>query len=99
MSFGEVPWTIGPEAPPREVVEALRLRALTALIYADVVDDRNKPEAAEAREVACQLRCQAAVVEALSAAYDELGLKARLWGEFAEKLRRFTYPQWMNTRS
>jgi hypothetical protein len=77
----------------------LRLRAFTALIYADVVADRDKAGAAEAREAACQLRCQAAVIEALSAAYDELGLQARRWGEFAEKLRQFTYPQWMNTRS
>jgi hypothetical protein len=89
----------GPEASPREVVEALRLRAFTALIYADVVADRDKAGAAEAREAACQMRCQAAVIEALSAAYDELGLQAQRWGEFAEKLRRFTYPQWTDVRS
>lgn len=82
----------GPDASPTEVVEALRLRALSALIYADVVADEDKAEAAAAREASCQMRCQAAVIEALSAAYDELGLKAQFWGEFAEKLRAFTNP-------
>jgi hypothetical protein len=76
-----------PDAPPERVVEALRVRAFTALIYADVVGDRDKAGAAEAREAACQLRCQAAVIEAMSALYDELGLQAQRWGEFAERLR------------
>ena len=76
----------GPDASTREVVEALRLRALTALIYADVVADRDRAGAAQAREDACQLRCQAAVVEAMSALYEELGLQAQRWGEFAERL-------------
>jgi hypothetical protein len=76
----------GPDAPPRDVVEALRLRALTALIYADVVADRDKVGAVRAREDACQLRCDAAVIEAMSALYEELGLVAQRWGEFAERL-------------
>jgi hypothetical protein len=79
----------GPDAPPSDVVEALRLRALTALIYADVVADKDKPAAALAREDACQLRCDAAVIEAMSALYDELGLQAQRWGEFAERLGKW----------
>jgi hypothetical protein len=82
----------GPDAPPEKVVETLRLRALSALIYADVVADRDKAGAHEAREAACQLRCQAAVIEAMSALYDELGLTARRWGEFAERMSKRTYP-------
>ncbi|MFD1044640.1 Ada metal-binding domain-containing protein [Kibdelosporangium lantanae] len=49
--------------------------------------------AAVAREEACQLRCQAAVIEAMSTLYDELGLRAQRWGEFAERIRSFGYPQ------
>jgi hypothetical protein len=73
-------------------VQALRLRALSALIYADVVADRDKHEAAWAREAACQLRCQAAVIEAMSTLYDELGLQAQRWGEFAERMTNLSYP-------
>jgi hypothetical protein len=68
--------TPGPDASPDEVVEALRVRALSAIIYADVVVDKDKTEAAKAWEAACQLRCQAAVIEAMTALYDELGLEA-----------------------
>jgi hypothetical protein len=82
----------GPDAPAEEVVEALRINALSILIYADVVADRDKNESAQAREAATQLRCQAAVIEAMSALYDELGLRAQRWGEFAERMRQFTYP-------
>jgi hypothetical protein len=82
----------GPDAPPGEVVEALRVRALSFLVYADVIGDQDKGAAAEAREAACQLRCQAAVVEAISALYEELGLQAQRWGEFAERMRQASYP-------
>jgi hypothetical protein len=41
-----------------------------------------------AREEAVQLQCQAAVIEAMAALYDELGLQAQQWNEFATRLRR-----------
>jgi hypothetical protein len=76
------------DAPAVEVVETLRLQAFSALMYADAVADRDKHTAALAREDACRLRCQAAVIEALSTQYDELGLQAQRWGEFAEKMTK-----------
>lgn len=77
----------GPEAPPEKVVEALRMRAFSALLYARMVEDHDKAEADRAREAACQLRCQAAVIESMAILYEELGLKARYWGEFAARMR------------
>jgi hypothetical protein len=43
---------------------------------------------APAREDACRMRCQAAVIEAMSELYDELGMRAQRWGEFADKVSK-----------
>lgn len=75
-----------PDASPREVVQELRRGAFLALIYANVVDEQDKAGAARAREDACRLRCEAAVIEAMSTLYDELGLQAERWGAFAQEL-------------
>jgi hypothetical protein len=76
-----------PDAPPEKVVESLRLNAFKALMYARMVEDQDRAEADRAREVSCQLRCQAAVIESMAVLYEELGLKARYWGEFAARMR------------
>ncbi|MFD1044155.1 hypothetical protein ACFQ1S_00370 [Kibdelosporangium lantanae] len=68
-------------------MESLRLRAFSALMYARMVEDHDKADAERAREVACQLRCQAAVIESMAILYEELGLKAQCWGEFAARMR------------
>jgi hypothetical protein len=87
LEVGRVPFEMpGPDAPPGKVVEALRLRAFNALLYARMVEDHDKAEADRAREAACQLRCQAVVIESMAILYEELGLKARYWAEFAERL-------------
>ncbi|GAB3909096.1 hypothetical protein GCM10029964_110100 [Kibdelosporangium lantanae] len=82
-----------PDAPPEEFVRALRDRAKSFSALADAVGCQDESAAAVAREEACQLRCQAAVIEAMSTLYDELGLRAQRWGEFAERIRSFGYPQ------
>jgi hypothetical protein len=78
----------GRDASPEEIVRALRVRALSFQVFADLIGDRDKGGAAVAREEACQLRCSAAVIEAMSALYVELGLEAQRWGEFAERMAR-----------
>jgi hypothetical protein len=80
----------GPDASPGETVNALRTRALSFMVFADALGDRDKRGAAVAREEAVQLRCQAAVIEALSALHDELGLQAHMWGELAKRLNKRT---------
>jgi hypothetical protein len=80
--------TPGSGASPGEIVQALRSRALSFAVFADALADSDKGAAAVAREEAVQLRCQAAVIEAMAALYDELGLQAQRWGEFAARLRR-----------
>lgn len=82
----------GPDAPPDEIVHALRERAKLFTGMADIICDVERKGAALAREEACRLQCQAAVIEAMSALYDQLGLRAQYWGEFAERMRRFNYP-------
>jgi hypothetical protein len=79
--------TLGPEASAGQVVHALRTRALQFTVFADAIHDGDRGSAAVAREEAVQLRCQAAVIEAMAALYDELGLQAQQWGEFAAKMR------------
>jgi hypothetical protein len=78
----------GPDASPGEIVHALRTRALSFSVFADALVGSDSGAAAVAREEAVQLRCQAAVIEAMAALYDELGLQAQQWGEFAARLRR-----------
>jgi hypothetical protein len=79
--------TPGSDASAGEIVQALRSRALSFAVFADALADSDKGTAAVAREEAVQLRCQAAVIEAMAALYDELGLQAQQWGEFAARLR------------
>jgi hypothetical protein len=78
----------GPDASQGEIVLALRTRALSFSVFADALVGSDSGAAAVAREEAVQLRCQAAVIEAMAALYDELGLQAQQWGEFAARLRR-----------
>jgi hypothetical protein len=77
-----------PDTSPGAIVHALRTQALSFTIVADALVGTDKGAAAVAREEAVQLRCQAAVIEAMAALYDELGLQAQQWGEFAARLRR-----------
>lgn len=76
-----------PDASASEIVRALRSRALSFTVFADALYESDRGAAAVAREEAVQLRCQAAVIEAMAALYDELGLHAQQWGEFAARLR------------
>jgi hypothetical protein len=81
----------GPDAAPEQIVETLRLRALAAVIFAEVTNDPGK--AVEARDIAHRLRCQAARIEDLSALYEQLGRQARFWEEFEGKLRTLFPPR------
>jgi hypothetical protein len=77
----------GPDVSPGAIVHELRTQALSFTVFADALVGTDSGAAAVAREEAVQLRCQAAVIEAMAALYDELGLQAQQWGEFAARLR------------
>jgi hypothetical protein len=68
-------------------VQALRTRALQLNVLADMVYDFDKGSAAVAREEAVQLRCRAAVIEAMAEFLTGLGIRAQQWDDFATKLR------------
>jgi hypothetical protein len=84
--------THGADTPADQVVAELRLRASAMWTFADLIADRDQLQASKVREDACQLRCQAAVIEAIAALFDELGLMANQWGAVAEHMRRYAYP-------
>jgi hypothetical protein len=80
----------GQECFPEDVVHALRKRALSFTVVADSLKDRGKGAAAVLREESVQLRCHAAVIEALSTLHDELGRQAQWWDEFAKRFSEQT---------
>lgn len=77
----------GPDSSPDETVQALRTRALQLNVFADLVHDSDKGSAAVAREEAVQLRCRAAVIEAMAEFHAELGTTVQQWGDLATRLR------------
>ncbi|RSM64871.1 hypothetical protein DMH04_50560 [Kibdelosporangium aridum] len=82
----------GPDASAREVVQALRTRAENFTVFADVLADFDRGNAAVVREDAFLLRCQAAVLEGIAELHDELGDQARTLDAFAEQLRGLRRP-------